>query len=99
MLAPKPSDIHALNTPRQPRKPPARPGQEWHVDTASDHIRTVMHVPTRLANTPESGATDSDAAQDSAGAEPRAGMHWMLVGLYWLLVLCVILALYKWSRA
>ena len=88
-----------MNTPRHPRKPPARPGQNWDVDTATDHIRTVMHVQTRLASAQEAGDSAPGAARESAATEPRAGTHWMLVGLYWLFVLCVIVALYKWSRA
>jgi len=72
-------------------------------DYQPDHLRTVLHVETRMAPPPQ---TEDDLAprkkvssvQRSHRDERPAGTHWMIVVLFWLLVLVVLVSLYKWVR-
>lgn len=72
-------------------------------DYQPDHLRTVLHVETRMAPPPDS---TGDLNTRGMGAKVKKfnednrqpGTHWMVVVLFWLFVLVVLVSLYKWVR-
>ncbi len=70
-------------------------------DYQPDHLRTVLHVETRMAPPPQAAEGPVTRKQVAKVSRPLrddrpAGTHWMVVVLFWLFVLFVLVSLYKW---